>query len=205
MLMWLRLLGQLSIGMVILISAGIAGFYWLFKYDNGKDIKESIAELEKNKVEVQEKLDSLALELKKLQELDKAMNLMTGEINKFLQFIPNKLTSSMILRHLTVQAKSAGVRLEDITHHSSSEKEEFYEKIKTNVKVKGMFTQILVFLSKMTSLTEIITVDSFDIKEQAVAGKIGTGLSEVEMSMDIYGYRYTSPIVSDKIASAKNK
>ena len=196
-MLWFRVFSQLNLSIVIIFSCGIAGVYFLVKYDNGQTIKNEIHGLENQKSVIQKKIDTLNQELTHLQELDKAMNLMGDEINRFLQFIPNKMTSAMVLNHLNIHAKASGVNLEGINSHSSVEKQEFYEKIKISITIKGLFTQILVFLSKLTSLTEIITVENFNLEEVRQKGKYISGLNEVTMTMDIYGYRYISPIIVD--------
>ncbi len=193
----LKTLSQLSLGIVIIISGGIAGVYYVWKYDNGQTIKDETQSLEKQKAAVQEKIDAVDFELKQLQEMDKAIRLMGDEVNKFLQYIPNKLTSSMVLNHLNINAKSAGVDMQKIQNHSTVEDQEFYEKIKINVTVTGLFSQVLVFLSKLTGLTEIITIGSFNLREVKQGRYVG-GSNEIKMEMDIYGYRYTSPIISEK-------
>ena len=195
-MLWLKVFSQISLGIVIIISGGIAGIYSVWKYDNGQSIKDAIQGVEKQKTVVQEKIDTLDFELTQLQEMGKAMRLMGDEVNKFLQFIPNKLTSSMVLNHLNIHAKSSGVNMKDITNHSAVETQEFYEKIKISVTVKGLFSQVLVFLSKLTGLTEIISVDSFTL-EEAQRGKYVGSSNEITMRMDIYGYRYTVPIISE--------
>ena len=201
-MLWFRSFAQLSIGVVILVSGMFAGLYYMLKYDNGQSIKDATRSLEQQKNVVQKDIDSLKLELQQLQEMDKAMNLMSDEINKFLQFIPQKLTSAMVLNHLNIHAKASGVNLENITSHTAVEEHEFYEKIKISVTVKGLYTQVLVFLSKLTGLTEIVTVEHFALKEVQGRGKYVGGLNEVTMKMDIYGYRYTSPIID---VAAENK
>lgn len=195
---WLRVFSELSIGVVIILSGGFAGLYYVVKYDNGQTIKNETQELEKQKNAIQKKISSLNLELKQLQEMDKAMNLMGDEINKFLQFIPSKLTSSMVLEHLNENVRTSGVNLENIVTHDAVEKKEFYEKLKISITIRGLFTEVLVFLSKLTGLTEIITVEQFTLREAERSqntDRIG-GLDEVIMQMDIYGYRYVTPIIS---------
>ena len=195
-MLWFKIFSQLSIGVCIVLSAGAGGVYYLWKYDGGKNIKNEIQNIEQQKKTVSEKIANLELDLKQMQEMDKAMRLMGNEVNKFLQFIPNKVTSAMILNHLNVHAKSAGVDLQNINHHNYVEKKEFYEKLKITVTVKGLFSQILVFLSKLTGLTEIITVDRFTLQTAKRSDKYVGGSGEVIMTMDIYGYRYTSSIIS---------
>ncbi len=195
-MLWFRVFSQLSIGMIIILSAGFAGIYYITKYDKGESIKNEIASLDTQKSAVQKEIEELNGELNNLNELDKAMNSMSGEINKFLQFIPNKMTSSIVLNHLNQQAKVAGVDLQDIVTYSNVEKREFYEKLKVNVTVKGLFTQVLVFLSKLTNLKEIITVEQFSM-EPIAQKKYAKGANEIKIQMDIYGYRYTSAIIEE--------
>lgn len=195
-MLWFKVFSQLSIGMIIILSSGLAGLYYITKYDDGGSIKNEISELEKQQDLVKKEIEGLKDELKSLNELDKAMNRMGGEINKFLQYIPNEMTSTMILNHLNQQAKVAGVDLRDIVTHSNTEKEDFYEKLKVNVTVKGLFTQVLIFMSKLTSLNEIITVERFSMETINQKGYT-PNFNEIKMDMDIYGYRYTSAIIEE--------
>ena len=197
--MWIKVFAQTSIGIMIIVSAGIAGIYYVSKYNNGQSIKSEISSLDQQKKDVEKNIKNLELELEGIQEVEKVMNVMGDKMNEFLKFIPDKMTSSMILNHLNINAKSAGVELSDIANHDVVGKEEFYEKIKINITVKGVFTQVLVFLSKLTGLTEIVTIESFVLKEVPRQKQL-TG--EVQMQMEIYGYRYITPIVD---ANSVNK
>ena len=190
--MWIKVFAQTSLGIMIIISAGIAGIYYVAKYNNGKSIKSEISSLDRQKKDVEKNIKNLKLELEGIQEVEKVMNVMGNKMNEFLKFIPDKMTSLMILNHLNINAKSAGVELSNIENHDVVKKEEFYEKIKINITVKGVFTQILVFLSKLTGLTEIVTIESFVLKEVPQKKELA---DEVQMQMQIYGYRYITPIV----------
>ena len=198
--MWFKVFSQLSFGFVILFSGGVAGVYYVWKYDKGEDIKQEIYSLEEEQNKVKKSIEDLETELTNLQNMDKTMSLIGDEINKFLRFIPNTVNASMILNHLNEKARSSGVELENIVNQSSSEKKEFYEKLKVSVTVRGLFTQILIFLSKLTGLTEIITVENFNMEHLSR----DKGQREVRMKMDIYGYRYIAPIIA-KQDSTKSK
>ena len=192
------MLYRLSIGSIIILNMGLSSLYYFLKYDKGESIQDEITSLEGQKNAVQKTIDDLKVSLNNLHEMDNAMNSMGTEINKLLEFIPNKVTSSMILNHLNIQAKSAGVDLEDINNRGGSETKDFYEKLKISVTVKGLFTQVLIFLSKLTSLTEVVTVENFDLIEIQQRGQQIGGLKEVKMRMDIYGYRYIAPENKDE-------
>ena len=195
-MLFIKSFADLSIFFVILISGAIAGWYRFLKYDKGDSIKAQIQQINVDKDKTRTQIENLKLELKALQETDALVNQMGVEINSFLRFIPSKLTSVMILNHLNNTAKSTGVNVENITNYDFVRKEEFYEKLKVSVTIKGIFSNVLLFLSKLTGLTEVITVESFAM--QSVRGRVNVaiqGLDEVKVRMDIFGYRYVSPIV----------
>jgi len=195
--MFFKNFSQLSLGIAILISGGIAGLYYFFKFDNGKSIKNATENIKIKQTEANEKIKKLNTQLKKNKEMEKTMSLMGDEMNKFLTYIPNKMSSSMILNYLNKTATDSGVDLKDIVNHNSSKKEEFYEKLRVTITVEGFFTQVLVFLSKLTSLDKILTVEEFSLQDIKKQKKSSTALDEVRMRMDIYGYKYTSQIVED--------
>lgn len=195
-MLFIKSFANLSIFFVILLSGAITGGYRFLKYDEGDSIKTQIQEINVNKDQTQAKIANLKLELKALQETDILVNKMGDEINNFLRFIPSRLTSAMILNHLNNTAKSTGVNVENITNYDFVRKEEFYEKLKVSVTIKGIFSNVLLFLSKLTGLTEMITVESFAM--DSVRGRADVsvhGLEEVKVRMDIFGYRYASPVV----------
>ena len=195
MLIFIKSFAHTNILVVLLMSGAIAGVYYLVKYDKGDSIKAQIQQINKDKDKTREQINNLKLELKALQETVEVINQMGLEINKFLQFIPSRLTSAMILNHLNNTAKSTGVNVEDITNYDFVQREDFYEKLKVSVTIQGVFSQILLFLSKLTGLTEVITVESFSMQSVRRNTISIQGLDEVKMRMDIYGYRYVSPII----------
>ena len=48
-MLWLKTFSQISLGIIIIISGGIAGIYYAWKYDNGQSIKDVIARAGKAK------------------------------------------------------------------------------------------------------------------------------------------------------------
>ena len=184
--------------LVAVMSFGFAGLYYMFKYDDGKSIRAEMQTLNINKEKVKAEIDNLKLEVSTLQETDKVMNQMGLEINQFLEFIPKELTSSKILNNLNNTARNSGVNIENIINSHSFVREDFYEKIKVSLVIKGVFSQLLVFLSKLTSLRELITVESFTMESMARQNR-RAAFGELKMRMDMYSYRYIENL--DKTAA----
>ena len=195
-MLFIRSFANLSIFFVVLLSGAIAGGYRFLKYDTGDSIKTQIQKINVNKDKTKAQIANLSLELKALQETDLLVNKMGTEINNFLQIIPSELTSAMILNHLNNTAKTTGVNVENITNYDFIRKEEFYEKLKVGVTIRGVFSNVLLFLSKLTGLTEVITVENFTMENVRSRVDISVQvLDEVKVKMDIFGYRYISSVV----------
>ena len=119
------------------------------------------------------------------------------EIAQLLKYIPNELTSSRILKHLNHLTKASGVHLEDIKNYGSVKKEKLYEKLRINMKIRGFFSQLLLFLSKITELNIFVTVEEFTIEHDLRQKRSRQLLNELRVNMDIYGYRYLPEIISE--------
>ena len=192
-MLWIKMFSQMSIGLILLLSAAGGGVYYVFKYDKGDSIKAEIKNLEDQQTKIDQEINDLNVKLEQLNKLDKAYEHYGGEVNQILQLIPYKMDSAIIVKHLDMQARKTGVDLTNINSQMSVEKKELYEKVKVSVTVKGLFRQILVFLSSLTELAEMITVEKFTLtRGSSSQDSYQRGISEVQMQMDIYGYRYIS-------------
>ena len=199
-MVWIRTFADLSLVLIIVFSGCIAGVYWLVWYDKGTSISSQISSINNQKTKLSTEVKGLRGKLKNLKEIDVTVNEMGSEFEKFLQFIPNQLTSLKIMNHLNKSARDSGVDLQGIRSHRATrlKKDEFYEKVKINVTVKGFFSQILSFLSKLTGLPEIITVETFVINQLGGSSRKRTGtLDEVQIKMDIFGYRYIDNVIAE--------
>ena len=201
-MVWIRGFADMSVILLVIVSAAIAGIYRLVKYDNGSSIQSQTQSLYNNKNKLAKEVKSLQSKLENMRQVNNTINQMGSEFDKFLKFIPDKLTSATIMNHLNITAKDSGVDLQGMTSHQSSrrqKKDDFYETVRINVVVKGFFSQILSFLSRLTGLSEIITVESFVISHPSGSRKKIGSLGEVQINMDIFGYRYIDTTL------AKNK
>lgn len=195
--MWLKIIADLQIVLVLLLNIMLMGGYYFLEYNDGSAIKSAIAQLEKDKVKVQEDISDLELKLQDVQKMDESMKTHAEEISQLIKYIPNELTSSQILKHLNHLTKASGIHLEDIKNYGTVKKEELYEKLRINMKIRGFFSQVLLFLSKVTELNIFVTVEEFTIEKDMRQEQSRQLLNELRVSMDIYGYRYLTETVSE--------
>ena len=105
---------DMTIGMVVLTSLILGGFYYVLFYDNGDSIKQATNGLINQEAQVQKDIEDLKKKLARLKQMKQVLDKTQDEVNKFLKFMPNTLTSLMILNNLNRNAKSSGVVLENI-------------------------------------------------------------------------------------------
>ncbi len=195
--MWIKIISDLQLGLALLLSGVFMGVFYFWKFDNGSSITSQVIQLESDKTKVQQEIDTLTVKLRNVQKMDQSMKTHAVEIAQLLKYIPNELTSSRILKHLNHLTKASGVHLEDIKNYGSVKKEKLYEKLRINMKIRGFFSQLLLFLSKITELNIFVTVEEFTIEHDLRHKRSRQLLNELRVSMDIYGYRYLPEIISE--------
>ena len=196
--MWLKIISDLQFGLTLLLSGVIMGVFYFWKFDDGSSINSQVTQLENDKTKIQQEIESLTVKLRNVRKMDQSMKTQAVEITQLLEYIPNELTSSRILKHLNHLTKMSGVHLEDIKNYGSVKKEKLYEKLRINMKIRGFFSQLLLFLSKITELNIFVTVEEFTIEHDLRQNRSQQLqlLNELRVNMDIYGYRYLPEIIS---------
>lgn len=192
-MIWLKAFAEWPLPTIFVFGVGLAGGYWMLKYDNGSSIQKKIDQAATEKETLQAEVDELTSKLRNLQEADRTINEMGDQFDQFLKLIPNKMNSSLVMEYLNTISLATGVRVTSIQSHPTSERKDFYEKLKISVTLRGFYTEILSFLAKLTGLSEIVTVENFEMDHRGVASSGEASTGEVQMKMDIYGYRYLPP------------
>ena len=189
---------DMTIGMVIFISLLLGGFYYLFVFDNGDSIKQATTSLVNNEALAQKEIKELKEKLTHLERMKQVLDRTQDEVNKFLRFMPNTLTSLMILNNLNANAKDSGVILENIkTRELPAQDRRPYSIVQVNLNIKGLFNQILVFLSRLTDSPEIITFHEFTLRNENMMDSGSSGsikYGQITMTATIHGYKYNEPI-----------
>ena len=182
-------LGDLPLSRVVIISIMVTGLYYLVGFDSGESFKLAMTASEQSKIELNTEIVKIDKELEEINQLKTAQERDAERLNTLLGFIPEKLTKTELMRTLGNEAKSVGVGINQIRDSSgSSKKSEFYDEVGVEVELAGSFSQLLLFLANLTSLNQILSVDSLTINS---AGSLAEG-SNLIMSATILGYRYAA-------------
>ena len=190
----IQLLSSIAhMGLMQIITLGgflVGGYYFAF-YNDGSLLKKQTAEIQTQIQNVDKKIQNQKQEIEERINFKELMEKEARVIQYFLSYIPNDYTVIDVFHFLTREAKSAGINIEDTTDQGV-EDGKFYDALKVSVRVAGSFSQILLFLSRLTSLKKILVVSdvSMSLSKEDEQGIFAT--------MNVYAYRYKEEKSEDK-------
>lgn len=157
-------IARLNVVEIIAFGGLLFGLYYFLQFQD--NIEKSIKKLEAKETQqakVGKDKNTKQKELDDRLKFKQKMDLKEEAILHFLNFVPNDLTPSNLFAYLDEEAKLAGINIQDKQDRDSLDLQD-YTGLRMDVKVKGSFSQVLLFLSKLTSKKRIIVVDEIDIR-----------------------------------------
>lgn len=153
-------------------------------YSDGKQIERSIQTVQTNIQKVEDELTKKELEFKNIKLFEQEVLIQEQNVKYFLNFIPSSLTFTDVTTLLINEARSAGVNIflkkdEKVDKKKESE----YRVLNVKLTISGSFSQILLFLSKLTSQRRMLIVKNIDMTMKDTSQLI-------EANLTISAYRY---------------
>lgn len=177
--------GDMPVGRVLVAAIMLAGLYYLIVYDNGDKFRSAITSNLQAKDDLGKEMLKVDEELEGINQLKAAQQRDSERLNVLLGYIPERLTKTEMMRTLGNEAKSVGVNINQIRDNSGqSRKSEFYEEVGVDVDLAGNFAQLMLFMSNLTKLSQILTIETLEMRNMGSDGDI------LSMSAAIRGYRY---------------
>lgn len=146
----------------------------------------------------------LEAKLKELNEFVKSLESKKADLRKAaleLQelkgSIPEAFDVPRFMEMTLTEAKKAGMKVLSLSPNGVSDKE-YYSEIKFSLNCKGVFTQLLIFLERMSSVTEIVRVDSFRVTP---LGSTSGRFTELSSELELKTYKYLGS-KADSVAKA---
>lgn len=178
--------GELPISRVLIIAVVVAGLYYLVGYDDGQGFINAMSAAEQSKTDLTKEMIKIDQELGEINQLKSAQERDGQRLTTLLGFIPEKLTKTELMRTLGNEAKSVGVSINQIRDNAGQgKKAEFYEEVGVDVDLAGNFAQLLLFLSNLTRLSQILSIETLELRTQGNSD--GDSLT---MAASIRAYRY---------------
>ena len=149
---------------IIVFGSLFLGAYYFSWYNDGSTLKKSIDDIQTNTQQVELQVNKKQGELENIKSFEKEVLAQEEDVKYFLNFIPSSLTFTDISTLLLREAKSSGVNVglkkdEKVDKEEDSE----YQTLSVQLAINGSFSQILLFLSKLTQQRRMLIVENIDM------------------------------------------
>ena len=177
-------IANLSFIQIIVFGGLFLGLFYFTMYDNGNSLKKSIEATRAENQQVSAQVRKKKKEMTDIKLFQREISTQEEAVNYFLNFIPSDLTFTDVSALLNKEAKTSGVNInlkqdERVTQMEGTD----YHILNVRLTVSGAFSQILLFLSKLTDQKQVLIVDKIGMK-------VNRTTELVEADLNISAYRY---------------
>lgn len=154
-------LAALEFSRVIIIAVGVAFAYYMMVYDDGSQLKTSIAEMEQQLAEAQTKKEETDAALKQVQEMQQKIGQLSAKYESISSQLPAQLLSIDINRAIDDFARNAGVIVK-AKKPAPEVRKNVVDEVPVEVTIEGSYAQLAQFVNlvsqsqRITRLTRII-------------------------------------------------
>ena len=193
---------------IIFISGALAAGYWFFLYDKGADVLQATETLKNEIIQTDKKIKKKEGEIQNAVSFDNSVKQLGHELQLFYEYFPYQLTNRELFQDLTRLSRASGLEIMSMKSSPKQKQEGLYETLSVQLVVEGEFAQFLVFLSKLTDLNKVVTVQNVDIKPVAAAGRNQSKdaqIQKIQAQFNILGFRYVQPVTVQDENAKQNK
>ncbi len=197
---YLAKLGALEWRIVLSIAILAVAGYWFLSADDNAKFEEQIKAATTEKKLTEKKLKDIqvaASDAKRFEEENKSI---TAQRDALSNYLPASLGVTDLIQIINREATAAGLEIVKTTDPKLSERIEFYETLKLDVQLSGTYGQIVLFLSSLTKLNQLVTVDRISIDTSV---KSTLDVPRLDFKGTVIGYRYLKEVANKSTDSAK--
>ena len=184
MIQFLSSIALMGFIQIITLGGFFTGIYYFTFFDDGSLLKKQTAEVHTQVQAADQKIKKQKDEITKLLNYKEAVEKEARAIQYFLSYIPNEYTAIDVFQFLTQEAKNAGINIED-KRDQGIQDGKFYDALKVHVRVAGSFSQVLLFLSRLTAQKKILVVNDITLALSKEKDE-----EWINASLTVYAYRY---------------
>ncbi len=160
-----------------------------FKYDADSAFSVKKKELEDSKTrreQMSKKLTSLADFAKNVEKKKSDLIQAVTELQGVRDAMPDRLDLPVLMKMLVTEAKKVGLTVQAISPVGEV-KRDYYVEQPLKVKVSGAYLQILALFERLSSVNQIIQIDSFELTPDSEKSKKGPLLIAI---LEVKFFRY---------------
>ena len=183
MIQFLSNIATMGLMQIIVLGGFLTGVYYFTIYNDGSQLEKGTVDIQTQVQAMDRKIQKQKDEIIKLENYKKAIDREARAIQYFLSYIPNEYTAIDIFHFLTNEAKNAGINIEDKADQGIQDGE-FYDALKVQVRVAGSFSQVLLFLARLTAQKKILVVNNINLSLSVEEDQW------ISADMIVFAYRY---------------
>lgn len=169
---------------VLLVAIVVAAAYWQFGLSEGvTESQFQAAEAGKN--QAQASLESTQKAVADLKKFKEELDTMTAQFQQVVELMPAESNVADFMLQIREEATKAGARVKKLEPKKEAEKVNFYETRKLEISLEGSYAQVLTFLSNLSRMKRLVTVDNIAITQAGSGDE-----SKVAFTGSLTSYRY---------------
>lgn len=194
-----RILSQLSPLRALMFGFGLAGVYYFLFFDASSLMLQNMANTTENINKIKQELTSTKQKIERAQIFEKASSQLGQTLHSVLSYVPEKTNHSDLMKIVSNEVKTSGARLLTMRGLEEPTPTTFYQAIVVEVELQGSFVQHMLFLSNLTRVDQILTVDKLSIESKGELMDAESPWSVMKVS--VKGYRYIPTKAGDNATS----
>ena len=187
-------LAHFQIAQIIVFGGFVLGVFYFTVYDDGSILRQSIVDVQNQIKKSEGEVAKVKAEIESVKLFEREVENHKKVIKFFLNYIPANLTFTEISSLVNKQALSSGVNIESKEDSEQIEDQDEYDILNMKLKVSGSFSQIMFFLSKLTSQERLLVVNKIDLN-------ISPESKQIMSNINLLAYRYKKDI--DKLGQGQ--
>ncbi len=195
------ILVQLNWGKTLGVGVLVAGLYYIALFDDGSVLQEQLSQFQQEYTQAEKDIAATKEALANADRFEREVKDTVDQFARITEFMPEKISGSEMITLVSDLCKRAGLKLLKVEPRQAGEKVEFYETTKVMFSIEGTFSQTLAFLSALSRIPKLMTIDDFFIdvaqsnSNQETPRLIASGI--------LLGYRYVRSTVPGEKPSEK--
>jgi len=166
----------------LILGAGALIIVLVYFFTLDRTYKNKISVLKGDIAKLDKQITDLKTVERDLPKFERQNALLKKQLDKAMTKLPGKTQIDALLKEVTVRANNNAI---DITNfeRKTDQPKELYVEVPVDMKMKGGFFPLLIFLDELARLERIVNVDNLAVK----AGK--AGLLDVSCTLTAYRFK----------------
>lgn len=178
-----------SLIQIFVFGSFFLGLFYFSFYDDGTDLRNEIQDVRSQIQTMQGGIQKTKTEIENVLVFKAGLEKEEDLVKALLNYTPEKLLFNEISILLNNEALSSGVNIESRRDGSVDDiPNTEYQALSLDIELTSSFSQLMIFLSKLTQQPRILIVESIDVKTYKTKDMVSTRIK-------LLAYRYKKPEV----------